>query len=659
MIIQLLISIAFLSLIQTVFSKRSADTLQCYFGTSKASVQSNVGNSYRIRKHGLAFVQSRAARYLNSKSEQVYSTVSSTGTTKRNLFSFNLNDVMTKDSKQKDEKDNSKLEDEINEIVEDKGSSLNGDIFGLSSWAKGLVSTKELSRAKSTDERNWFDTDIKTPKEDEPKSENSKSSDFPLASLINVEALLMASGKLPADSEADPGTAWLADMLSQSASKGATPTSPETSNIIENVNDDAYDIAKGPRSELSLSTEFVLNQVTQKLESFLNDATASFSQEGLQSLILTAARSLSVDQNADVLKSTFDNIVATAENIAREQGVDVSEAAAQARATSKVTTEFIRVANGVLLSGYVSGDDMSINIDENKNLAKEMKISLDTTSDAKPLFHRFESVQSISSADFRRVSKQGAVNAQLAGAIYQDMIPSVPILGHSMVVKGTSADVKWMVTDSIGDNSDFEPTSHQETGVPTIIRTITIRGFDASDEDVDRERLVTEICNAGKVPLTDDLPGLQVHRGLLAIAKEIYEDIKPFIDLAGPTHKIVLNGHSIGGALANLILMLMTVERGSIFVQEKINRVYTFGSPPIAKTDPKIGESNDSSGMYDCSVLEALGLPSDIVFGFVEPWVSNYLDITEALHIAYCILTSSFLHANYSNIEFNDYDRIP
>ena len=323
MIIQLLISIAFLSLIQTVFSKRSADTLQCYFGTSKASVQSNVGNSYRIRKHGLAFVQSRAARYLNSKSEQVYSTVSSTGTTKRNLFSFNLNDVMTKDSKQKDEKDNSKLEDEINEIVEDKGSSLNGDIFGLSSWAKGLVSTKELSRAKSTDERNWFDTDIKTTK--------------------------------------------------------------------------------------------------------------------------------------------------------------VSDLSSWAKRT---------------------------------------------------LFHRFESVQSIPSADFHHVSKQGAVHAQLAGTVYQDMIPNVPILGHSMVVKGTSADVKWMVTDSIGDNSDFEPTSHQETGVPTIIRTITIRGFDESDEEFDRERLVTEICNAGKVPLTDDLPGLPVHRGLLAIAKESYKDIKPlFIDL--------------------------------------------------------------------------------------------------------------------------------
>jgi hypothetical protein len=318
--IQLFKSIAFLSLIQTVFSKRSADTLQYYFGTSKASVQSNVGNAYRIRKHGLAFVQYRIARYLNSKSEQVYSAVSSTGTTKRNLFSLSFGNVVQRDVKET--KQIQKVAEGMNNIANDKGSSLNGDIFGLSSWAKGLVSTKELSRAKSTDERNWFDTDIKTTK--------------------------------------------------------------------------------------------------------------------------------------------------------------VSDLSSWAKRT---------------------------------------------------LFHRFESVHGIPSADFHHVSKQGAVHAQLAGTVYQDMIPNVPILGHSMVVKGTSADVKWMVTDSIGYNSDFEPTSHQETGVPTIIRTITIRGFDESDEDVDRERLVTEICNAGKVPLTDDLPGLQVHRGLLAIAKESYEDIKPFIDL--------------------------------------------------------------------------------------------------------------------------------
>ena len=152
--IQLLKSIAFLSLIQTVFSKRSADTLQYYFGTSKASVQSNVGNAYRIRKHGLAFVQSRTARYLNSKSEQVYSAVSSTGTTKRNLFSLSFGNVVQRDVKET--KQIQKVAEGMNNIANDKGSSLNGDIFGFSSWAKGLVSTKELSLAKATDERNWF-----------------------------------------------------------------------------------------------------------------------------------------------------------------------------------------------------------------------------------------------------------------------------------------------------------------------------------------------------------------------------------------------------------------------------------------------------------------------------------------------------------------------
>lgn len=380
---------------------------------------------------------------------------------------------------------------------------------------------------------------------------------------------------------------------------------------------DLSDIAPGPRSDLSISTELMLNQATQKIESFLNEATTSFSQENVQSIILSATRSLSVDQNADVLKSTFDNIVATAENIARVQGLDVSEAAAQARATTKFTTEFLRVANGVLLSGYVTGADMSEKKDESELLAKEMKISLDAARDAKPLFHRYESVQTIASEDFTKVSKQGAMNAKLAGAVYMDTIENIHELGHSMVANGTSADVNWMVTDSVGYNSDFESTSGAvASDPPTLVRTITIRGFDAADENVDREHLVTEICNAGKVPLSDEFPTLQVHRGLLEIAKVIYEDIKPYVELAGPMHNIVLNGHSIGGALANLVLMLMTAERGNIFVKEKISRVFTFGSPPIAKVE----DSNESSDMYGCSILETLGLPADMVYGYAQPY---------------------------------------
>ncbi len=239
------------------------------------------------------------------------------------------------------------------------------------------------------------------------------------------------------------------------------------------------------------------------------------------------------------------------------------------------------------------------------------------------LFQDFDSVQGIAPTDFHHVSKQGAIHAKLASIVYEDSVPNVHSLGHSIVARGTTADVKWMVTDSVGHDHDFQATSSGQSSDPTIIRTITIRGFDASDEEVDRGRLVTDLCNAGKVTISDDFPNLKVHRGLLSIAKRIYEDVKTFIDLAGPAQKIVLTGHSIGGALANLVLMLMAVERGNVFVREKVKRVFTFGSPPIAKVDIDTENSEEDSDMYGCSVLNTLGLPSDIVYGYVGPWVST------------------------------------
>ena len=696
--IQFLKSIALLSLLQIVFSKRSAD----YFGNSNVNLfrlfqnqQSNneQPNTYFIRKHGLAFVQSHAVKYLNSKSEKVYNTLATATTrtyTRRNLFSLHLNDIVKKEgdpSKKDDEsqevtatatttssnenvEENSTTTTETSSKRTKNGLNINAsaDIFGLPSWAKGLVSTKELSREKvkvsngKASTKNIFDSDVttntniddnnvkngvdsdSTSEQKNVGSDNKGKKDFALASLINVEALLMASGQIPSNGDKDGGTAFIADMLSQTGIGGTGTDTEQRGRQEENKMDrerespaktnesdigNAMDMAPGPRSDLSLSTEFVLNQATQKLESFLNDATASFSQERVQTLILSATRSLSVNQNADVLKSTIDNMVAAAENIARDQGVDVSEAAAQARATTKYTTEFLRVANGVLLSGYVSGGDGIINMDENENLARQMSISLDRTGDeamSKPLFHRFDSVQRISSDDFHRVAKQGAVMANMAGAIYQDTVPIIHKLGHSLVANDTSADVAWMVTDSIGYEKDFETMPIKDTtSAPTMIRTITFRGFDATDENMDRDKLLNHICDAGKVPLSDDFPDIQVHRGLLAIAKVVYKDIKPYIDLTGPTHKIVLTGHSIGGAVANLVLMLLTIERGIVFVQDKVKRVYTYGSPPIAKIESNMVEKllpGSDENMYKCSILETLGLPADIVFGFVEPWVS-------------------------------------
>ena len=378
--IQFLKSIALLSLLQTVFSKRSADTLKHYFGTSNvfpSNQQSynEQANTYFIRKHGLAFVQSHAVKYLNSKSEKVYNVLSSprgTTKTKRNLFSFTLTDIVKKEAKRKEQKKTS-----------------------------------------------------------------------------------------------------------------------------------MHDLKKKPTPNV------------------YNSGTPSWAK--------------------------------------------------------------------------------------------------------RTLFHRFKSVQNIPSEDFHHVSKKGAVMASLAGAVYTEDLATMHNAGHSMVARANSADVAWMVTDSIGYGKDFKTMPIKDTtSAPTMIRTITFRGFDATDEKMDRDKLLNHICDAGKVPLSDDFPDIQVHRGLLAIAKVVYKDIKPYIDLAGPTHKIVFNGHSIGGAVANLVLMLLTIERGNVFVQDKVKRVYTYGSPPIAKIESNTLEepSMRDENMYKCSILETLGLPADIVFGFVEPWVS-------------------------------------
>lgn len=565
------------------------------------------------------------------------------GITSRNLFSFNLNNNGGKNEK----------EEEVNfgtAAVKDKMNV--GESNSPLPWvAKNLMiidrrqgmtrKSKEMVNGSIGDMNNVgidYSFDKNGSNVTDNNSNRIPSNSFPLASIINVEALLMASGKIPLEeAESDPGTALLMDMISESGRQSVINSSTRndlgestTTNGIElswdaflgNIRQSVKEVADknalngalGPRSDLSISTDYVLNQAIQGIESFLNDAAASFSQERVQNLILAATRSLAVDQSADVLKSAIDNIVATAENLAREQGVDVSEAAAQARATTKYTTEFLRVANGVLLSGYVQGGEFRKQLQE--EVAKEMNISLSQSKMmSKPLFHRFSSVQSIPEEDYNHVARKGVEMAKLAGAIYQDTIPTIHELRHALVANGTSADVAWMVTDSIGYDDDFKIASSDFKGNPMLIRTIIIRGFDASDEKVDRERLVQRICNARSVPLSSKFKNIMVHEGLLEVARIVYKDIKPFIDLAGTTHKIVLNGHSIGGALSNLILMIVTAEYGVVVAQEKFIRIYTFGSPPVAVSNNYVLESPK-----ECSILQELGLPSDMVYGYIKPW---------------------------------------
>mmetsp|Transcript_13011 Transcript_13011/g.19720 ORF Transcript_13011/g.19720 Transcript_13011/m.19720 type:complete len:796 (+) Transcript_13011:132-2519(+) len=415
----------------------------------------------------------------------------------------------------------------------------------------------------------------------------------------------------------------------------------------------------GPRNNFdfpipgSAEYKYALKEATQSIEDFMNGAVAAstVSPEKLQTLIASASRSLAVDQNADVFKAVMDRVVLAAETLAREQGVDVSDAAAQARATTRYTAEFLQVANGVLVSGYVregngsssrsSSSSSSIGNasivdssngsdagDRNDQLAQQLNIppSDDDIGIGRPLFQDFESVIRVPDNEFKSTIEKASDMAVLAGAIYQDTIPKIHQLGHSLVANGTAADVVYMVTDTIGYGSEFsgaDSSSSSSTATvvnesPILVRTITIRGFDASDESVDREQLLYQICDAAQVPFGDRGKNLNVHKGLLEVAKEVYKQITTFIDTSGPNSKIVLNGHSIGGSISNLILLLLAEERGADFVEDKILRVFTFGSPPIATLTQTLPLNNDS--LYTCPILEACDIRTDMVYGYAQPW---------------------------------------
>ena len=55
------------------------------------------------------------------------------------------------------------------------------------------------------------------------------------------------------------------------------------------------------------------------------------------------------------------------------------------------------------------------------------------------------------------------------------------------------------------------------------------------------------------------------------------------------------------------------------FVRDKVVRVYTFGSPPIA-TVPGTTTRPSRKSRHECPVLRQFNLPSDMVYGYIQPY---------------------------------------
>jgi len=450
---------------------------------------------------------------------------------------------------------------------------------------------------------------------------------------------------------------------------------------------------KKASNNLVQAAETILKDTTAKMEYLVAEASSRSSNNSttasgisLQDLV---GRASSVFYNTDV-ESISNEIVAAAQKIAKESGVDfnVQFAADRAREATEFAVGVATAANAVLDAGYaygsrsgaagMTGRDDGLNyraasaasqragsvLARPYELGSEPQPSPDSESESNsnskslhqtPLLGDFASAQRIEPYEYQNVVYQGAEVGSLAGAVYEDNLDKCHELGHSLVANGTSANVVWMVTDSATDtdrlaaafrhhedeyddernddddneneNDDFdakeEGSSPSSPGV-TMIRTITIRGFDASDESVDREELLSNICFATPEAMDEATADKVIfHKGLLTIARQLYADTKQYIDWASPNHKIVLNGHSVGGSLSVLMLLLITSDRGVDYVQDRILRVYSHGCPPIAAiVDEAAAASADSKfgGTQKCPVLDIFGLPPSMVYAFIQPY---------------------------------------
>ena len=462
-----------------------------------------------------------------------------------------------------------------------------------------------------------------------------------LQSTISSSLLSFGNASSPSDTTSNTITSYLRSPLSQVFNVEAILpllTSPTTKNKENNVNasNDSMVTTNTVTSSVESSSsatpspslaDSILKQATARIEAIVTEASTVVSSDTVMTLINKASELVRLSSSstttttpssttspATALPGTTSSITPIViDSQSMNSKIEPLPPSIVRESVTTYATSILRIADGLLRKGYVGGDIVAKKFLKGRDsMLKDIPI----VTDSQALFNEYRSVKEINSMSHELIksTEMGA----LAGAIYEETIPRTHALRQTIVARGTSADVTWMISDSVANHTSFTTTMDAESRhQPFLVRTITIRGFDASDESVDREQLLNQICTATPVQLWNNtsqqqqqqLLDIRVHGGLLSIARVIYADIKQYIDWTASSHKIVLNGHSVGGSISILLLMLMIQDYGIEYVRKNIIQVYTFGSPPVVV----MRDSN-------MNVMSALNVPAQLIQGFVQPW---------------------------------------